>query len=175
MNWFTSAPLFDKFLMIVAGGMIGASAFTAAHIAFEDTRVPIKVYKIETLNSPVCPGDTLHLRLWREKVRDCPLISVREATNADGETYNLGSYVPPERGVVGAPTVDLHYTTPHDIPPGNYLLRAVTTYYCPDGAHQVELPVARFRVLSKAGADEYFGGNWSGSACNGGEEGAEAQ
>lgn len=110
-----------------------------------DTRPPITIKSVEALNSPVTPGEALRVRIHREKVRDCPLTSVRWAMDMDGRRHYLPGSVDVKGGPVGSRFVDVDYPIV-GLTPGQYVLGARVYYACPDALHIIEQSPLPFRV-----------------------------
>jgi len=139
-------PVLDRWLLITAILMTTAVVIETLATVLEDTRDPVTIERVETLNSPVAPGTALVVRIWREKVRDdCLVQSARSAIDEDGRSFPVGT-VTVKGGPVGTEYVDVLYPLPGDLPVGTYVLRVQLTYLCPDGPHLVAQPDARFRV-----------------------------
>jgi len=150
MRWmFQKLPLVDRVLLTVAIAMT-IVVFTDSMFGWlEDTRDPVTIDRVETLNSPVAPGETLMVRVFRDKVRDdCVVQSTRIAVNEDGVPYYLGTATV-AGGPKGTKYVDVSYQLEDGLPAGEYVLRVRLTYLCPDGPHIVEQPDARFRVIKE--------------------------
>lgn len=113
-----------------------------------DDRQPVQFDRVEIMNSPVRPGDTLIGRVFRDKVRDdCPVTAERMAISQDGEIIPLETVTWPG-GPAGTPFFDVRYALPDDMPEGLYTLRVNVTYHCPRGLEfSLVQPLSQFRVL----------------------------
>jgi hypothetical protein len=149
MRLWKGLPGIDKFLV---GGAAASIIATSVSLVAEDTRVPITVRGVETLNSPLMPGDDMTVRIYREKVRDCPLVSYRYAVSEDGVRYEFGAEPRSHGGPVGTEYVDVDFRTPHAIPPGQYDFFITAVYTCENKHYVVEHPKTRFRIIPAQGA-----------------------
>lgn len=109
-----------------------------------DRRPPIAVTGVEALNSPVTPGGDLLVRIYREKVRDCPLTSFRYATDWNGVRYDFEDEAKPGGGPVGTEYVDVAFPVPPDLPSGRYVFHNTAVYHCPDRDYVVIHPDVNF-------------------------------
>lgn len=135
-----------RFLLLTVIAMLIAALLIVMQV---DRRNPIQGPLLtEALNSPVRAGDSLLVRITRNKVRDdCPVISVRSLITPDGQKIEIPGGVS-KGGPDDQEHVDLAYPIPADTPPGDYELRVHLTYVCnavPPFEHDQE-PV-RFRVI----------------------------
>ena len=127
------------------------SAFIAVliynHASVDRTQPVTSFSRVETLNSPVREGEVLHVRIYREKVRDdCPVTSKRLAVNQDGQVFTLedGQH---EGGPADQSYYDFGYLTLPEMPAGEYQLRVDLTYTCPGGLmFEYTQPSAFFRI-----------------------------
>lgn len=108
---------------------------------------PVRPHKVEVLNSPLKPGGVMHVRTWREKVRnDCPISATRVAVRIDGLVVDL-----PDRnwrgGAAGTDYIDIHVGLPIWMPEGRYRFVSEAIYACPERTYSVTFPVAWFEVL----------------------------
>lgn len=117
--------------LLIAWLLVLAMAFHIGVRAFEDHRPPINDVRYEPQNSPMAEGENLILRVYREKVRDdCPITSVRRATNASsGRTYPLAGRIW-LGGEVGTEYTDLEIDTGF-LSPGQYVGVIESRYDCP--------------------------------------------
>lgn len=115
--------------------------------ALRDTREPIIISKVETLNSPLTEGESLLVRVFREKFRDCPLNSERYVQNLDGKSFNIPDVVG-RGGPIGTPYVDVAYDT-SSLVPDAYTLFVHLIYLCEDEPHIVNQPPVQFRIVAK--------------------------
>jgi len=143
---FKTLPFADRVLLWCAALIMAAVVLETVGDFIEDTREPVAMERAVTMNSPVLPGDMLKVRVYREKVRMCPVQSDRYAVDADGHSWVLGSAFV-EGGPVDAAFVDVNYPIPADLPPGDYSLEVFLAYLCPDGPHLIRQPPAKFRVM----------------------------
>lgn len=111
----------------------------------EDRRDPVAFKRVEALNSPVKVGDNLVVRIWRDKVRSCPVDSERIVMDQDGHVTELAGEVS-AGGPVDEAYVDWEYPT-HLLPAADYQMDVALTYWCPDGLHQMKQPPVRFRIV----------------------------
>lgn len=131
-------------------GLVGV-AFLIWQETSRDTRPPITVTGMEALNSPVTPGGDLLVRIYREKVRDCPLASFRYATDIEGVRYDMPDEAKPGGGPVGTSYVDVAFPVPVDIPAGSYVFHNTVIYHCNEADHVVIHPPVNFTVGGKDG------------------------
>jgi len=138
----------DEFKWSILAGWAGMFGVVAMLVfdAAEDTRQPITVTGVEALNSPVEPGGNLVVRIYREKVRDCPLTSFRYAADVNGVRYDFEDEAKPGGGPVGSDYVDIAFPVPGDIPAGRYIFHNTVVYHCPDQDYVVIHPEVNFRV-----------------------------
>lgn len=136
----------DRILLALAALVMAAVVVEAAWRLLRDNRVPVSIAAVEALNSPIsATGGDLVVRIYREKVRACPLTSEREVINDNGRSTAIMS---PEM-VVGGPTASDHIDVSYPIPPlpsGGYWLRVNLTYHCADQNYRVQQPDVRFTV-----------------------------
>lgn len=142
---FAGMPPFDRWLVMFALAVSSAALLNALVSALEDRRAPIFVTGMEALNSPIPPGGDLLIRIYRDKVRDCPLTSFRYATNADGLRYPFINEAKPGGGPVDSAFVDIVFPTPQ-LPPGAYTFHNTVVYHCPDSDHVIAHPTVNFTV-----------------------------
>jgi len=129
----------------ITGALLGTSLLWIKDVLTIDHRAPISIEKAEVLNSPIPDGGKLQVRIWREKVRDdCPLHSVRYASDHHGRSHDL-----PDAQGVGGPKdqryVDVLYDT-SSLPPGAYSLHVSLMYHCPGQSFPVQQPSVSFVV-----------------------------
>lgn len=138
----------QKMLYFLVALNIGMVGFITIKTVMIDERLPIQKWgKVEVLNSPIKAGEDLHVRVYREKVRDdCPVASDRQAINRDGEIVDLPDAAH-EGGASDNSYVDLRYPTPSAFPADDYTLRVLLTYTCPTFSWTTPQPEARFRVV----------------------------
>lgn len=142
---FPRLPVLDRWLILLGTVMMGAALVELTVRALEDRRPPINIDRVVTLNSPLAAGDALQVRVFRTKVRSCPVHSTRYIVDADGRYRDVYS-VTSEGGPVDTDYVDVHYPLDADLPPGAYELKVSLAYHCTDGVHVIEQPNAKFRV-----------------------------
>lgn len=118
--------------------------FAADYVA-KDRRPPVVIHSTEALNSPVVKGGRLVVRIVRDKVRFCPLESVRTAIDENGRAVHLESRLS-RGGDVSADFVDVDYNVSSP-PPGRYLLRVALTYFCSSGKFYIRQPDTPFLIV----------------------------
>ena len=98
-----------------------------------DTRPPLIGLSITPLNSPIQEGEKLIGHAVRTKVRDdCPIVSVRTATNMEtGKSLPLAGQVW-NGGEAGSTFIDVIYAT-DNLTAGRYVLEYKINYLCPWG------------------------------------------
>lgn len=111
-----------------------------------DRRPPIDIKRMEARNSPIPVGGTLKVRIYRKKVRSCPLTSLRWVVDLDGRQTEITgrSYV--KGGPVGTDWVDIDYPIPGSVTAGQYLLRTRIIFHCPEDVYVINQPDVPFRV-----------------------------
>lgn len=120
-----------------------------AAVALLDRTAPLPhgISRTEAINSPVARGESLFVRIHRQKVRsDCHVASSRTAVNEDGIVFDI-----PDATWQGGPAsgefFEMAYPIPATIPSGSYVLRVDLTYLCPGGlSFKYEQPEVRFRI-----------------------------
>jgi hypothetical protein len=123
-------------------GVMGRQVY---ELTRNDYRAPVTFSRAEVLNSPVQAGGELHVRMWREKVRDdCPLLSRPYVIGANNAVINLSAAFS-LGGPVGTPNVEFTYTIP-DLPPGEYVLHDRLSYRCPAVTFDIDQPEIAFTV-----------------------------
>lgn len=142
-------------VMRVLDGFLIAGGLTLVSLAGLDTltklavdeRPPIAITSVEALNSPVEQGGSLVVRIRREKTReDCPLTSIRWATDMDGRKHLLPSIsVDVKGGPVGTDYVDVTYPL-GNLEPGQWILSVRLAYRCPAADFIIDHPPLPFRV-----------------------------
>ena len=141
------------FVILLVPSLLGFFVATQIRHALADKRPPITAfYGVESLNSPIRSGEYLDVRVERHKIReDCPLTSLRSATDLDGKTYDVPDAINTLGGSSTEGFVDISYFIPEDVPTGVYELRVTLIYVCPnvDIPFVYTQPPAKFRVTSK--------------------------
>jgi hypothetical protein len=135
----------NRVVEVAAVVVVMVALFKAGEWLTEATWVPIHVTGVQTMNSPVKAGNELQVRVYREKVRDCPVSSQRRIQDIDGRT--VASELETWRGDrVGTTFLDLLYNT-SSLPPGHYTLYVTTYHTCPDDTYEVVQDPLQFRVV----------------------------
>lgn len=118
------------------------------YLLTDDTRTPVKIERVEILNSPASVEGPVEVRVWRQKVRsDCAVFSKRTAFDENGHVYDMQN-----REWAGGnpanPYVDLKVYPERPMPKGSTLfLDMVATYNCSRGRQfVVALPLIAFTV-----------------------------
>lgn len=142
-----NTPL-DRFVLVplafALGGALVVMATILAHVV--DDTPPVTFHRVEAMNSPLREGQDLAVTIHRTKVRDdCPVTSLRYATNEDGRAFDI----PDQAWAGGAIGDQLNFTYPTSgLPPGEYVLHVSLSYECPSGfTYNVDQPDVAFRVL----------------------------
>ena len=143
---FKASGLLDKILTTVAAVVFVVVLLELALWSLLERGPPIDIVQVETLNSPVNPGDILRVKVTREKLRDCPDVSFRQAMDDNGTLYELGVSLRPNARSDASPSYVAAYALPRDMPPGNYVLIVRVLYTCPDQAYAVRPPDTKFIV-----------------------------
>lgn len=147
IHFFRPDGLFDKILSTTALIMVLMVVLEGARYYFTERGEPIRILQVETVNSPVAPGEILLVDVYREKERDCPLSSYRTAVNTNGRVYQIGTAIS-QGGPIGTGFVRVEYPIPEDLPNGEYVLHALLKYDCPDAVYLVQQPEVYFKVAS---------------------------
>lgn len=133
-------------LFVALALFLGVTAREVYQFIAADHRPPVMFVRAEVMNSPIRPGESLLIRVWREKVRDdCPVASAAFITDENGNITNL-----PGIFSIGGPSgtefLDVSYLIPANTHPGGYELNDPLSYRCPDGEFVIPQPTARFVV-----------------------------
>lgn len=150
-HMFSSKNLFDRVVTTTALFMVLMMAFEGAHFLFAERGVPVVIEQVETVNSPIRPGEAVRVKITRKKNRACPLTSHRIAKDINGHVYQLGTVIS-EGGPVGDDAIYVNYATPVTLPEGSYDLQVRLLYDCNDAAYLVEQQTTRFVVWSDPSA-----------------------
>lgn len=145
-HFFFADGWFDRFLSTTALIMVMMVAVEGFSYLVVKRGPPIDILQVETLNSPVRAGEYLKVKITREKVRSCSIVSFRKAMDAGGRLYDLGVELP-DAGEVGSPSITVNYPLPRDMPAGNYVLLVRLLYTCPDASYQIDQPETNFVVI----------------------------
>lgn len=137
----------DRALMTSALVVGIIAMFELVSYIARDTRPPITVHALEVLNSPVQPGEDLMVRIYREKVRDCPLTSYRYVVDRDGRKFDLLDEAKATGGPVGSDYVDVEFPLVPPVPPGRYTFYNTAVYHCDGDTYVIQHPPVEFRIL----------------------------
>lgn len=138
---------FQGAVNIVAILLTGWATYSIIERILQDRRDPVIMERTEALNSPVLEGESLNVRIYREKVRSCPVQSIRAVQDMDGNSYDIPDAIVPG-GQVGTEYTDAIYDV-SDLPPGDYQLYVTLTYLCRDANHIIAQPPTMFRIVSR--------------------------
>lgn len=138
-----------RIVVAVALGLLGGiAAEKAANLLASNSEPPVVFRSVEALDSPITVGQSLKVRITRDKTRDdCTVDSRRYATNIDGEYYDLPDRIWPG-GPAGTGWFDYVYDTT-SLPPGAYTLHVNLMYVCEGGnrTFPIAQPSVNFRVV----------------------------
>lgn len=137
---------FNKIALFLAIPSVLYIAFISYRSENPDTRTPIIMSHVETLNSPAQIGEPIRVKIHRTKVRKCDAVtSIRMVIDEDGKATPVNDLTH-EGGPINEPWVVFAYDV-GVLEPGNYELKVTLYYHCEDKVHRVEQPSARFRVV----------------------------
>lgn len=110
-----------------------------------DNRHPIRSWgEAYAVPDEIARGAKVIGRIYRDKVRRCPVESRRSAVRHDGLTYDV-----PDKfhrgGKDGTEYVEIEYDV-SALPPGQYRLEVYLTYRCPERTYTSIQPPIHFRI-----------------------------